>query len=171
MSDFALRLPAALFGIMTIPLIFFVGQQVFDRRVGLLAAAIYTFCPQAVIWAQYLWHPQQTQFFALLTSYLFYQAIRATPISPRYLYPATVAFVATYLSWEGSGFSSPRWDSALRWSRGRCLVAPGQTPLDRRRIRKFSCGVAINPAALAPNPVPRRRPRPERCQHAYALLS
>ena len=107
MSDFALRLPAALFGIMTIPLIFFVGTRVFDRRVGLLAAAVYTFCPQAVIWAQYLWHPQQTQFFALLTSYLFYEAIRYAPISPRYLYPATVAFVATYLSWEGSGFFLP----------------------------------------------------------------
>ena len=107
LSDYALRLPAAVFGILTILLIYFVGQQVFDRRVGLLAAAVYTFCPQAVIWAQYLWHPQQTQFFALLTSYLFYRAIRCTPISPRYLYPSAAAFIATYLSWEGSGFLLP----------------------------------------------------------------
>jgi hypothetical protein len=107
MTDYTLRLPAAVFGIMTIALIYIVGRQVFDRRVGLLAAAVYTFCPQAVIWAQYLWHPQQTQFFALLTSYLFYRAIRDTPLSPRYLYPATFAFIATYLSWEGSGFFLP----------------------------------------------------------------
>jgi 4-amino-4-deoxy-L-arabinose transferase-like glycosyltransferase len=107
LSDFALRLPAALFGILTIPLLYFVGRQVFDRRVGLLAAAVYTFCPQAVIWAQYLWHPQQTQFFALLTSYLCYQAIRSTPLAPRYLYLSALVLVITYLSWEGSGFFLP----------------------------------------------------------------
>jgi hypothetical protein len=121
MSDFALRLPAALFGIMTIPLIFFVGQQVFDRRVGLLAAAVYTFCPQALIWAQYLWHPQQTQFLALLTSYLFYQAIRYKPISAQYLYPATAAFVATYLSWEGAGFLLPAMGLGVAVVKGKDL--------------------------------------------------
>ncbi len=121
MSDFALRLPAALFGILTIPLLYVVGQQIFDRRVGLLAAAIYTFCPQALIWARYLWHPQQTQFFALLTSFLFYQAIRHTAISPRYLYAAAVAFIATYLSWEGSGFFLPALGLAVAVVKGKDL--------------------------------------------------
>jgi hypothetical protein len=118
-SDVALRLPAALFGTMTIPLIYFVGKRVFDRRVGLLSATIYAFCPQALIWSQYLWHPQQTQFFALLTSYLFYEAIRSSPIAPRYLYPAAVAFVATYLSWEGSGFLLPALGLGLAVVKGR----------------------------------------------------
>jgi len=118
-SEFALRLPAALFGIMTIPLIAFVGTQVFDRRVGLLAAAIYTFCPQALIWAKYLWHPQQTQFFALLTSYLFFRAIRHEPLSPKYLYLAALAFSATYLSWEGSGFFLPALGLALLVVKGK----------------------------------------------------
>jgi hypothetical protein len=58
LNDFAFRLPAAVFGIMTIPLIYLVGSRVFHQQVGLLAAAIYTLCPQALIWAQYLWHPQ-----------------------------------------------------------------------------------------------------------------
>lgn len=121
MSDFTLRLPAALFGIMTILLVYFVGSRIFDRRVGLLAAAVYTFCPQALIWAQYLWHPQQTQFLALLTSYLFYQAIRHTPIAPRYLYPAALAFIATYLSWEGSGFFLPAMALGLAAVKGKDL--------------------------------------------------
>ena len=106
-NDFALRLPAALFGTMIIPLIYAIGKQIFDPRVGLLAAAVYTFCPQALVWAKYLWHPQQTQFFALLTSYLFYRAIRPLPMSPVYLYLAAAAFIATYLSWEGAGFLLP----------------------------------------------------------------
>jgi hypothetical protein len=118
-NDFALRLPAALFGIMTIPLIYFIGRQVFDRRVGLLAAAVYTFCPQALIWAKYLWHPQQTQFFALLTSYLFYCAIRTAPMSPRYLYLTAVSFILTYLSWEGAGFLLPALGIGLMVVRGK----------------------------------------------------
>jgi hypothetical protein len=118
-NDFALRLPAALFGIITIPLIYFIGQRVCDRRVGLLATAVYTFCPQALIWAKYLWHPQQTQFFALLTSYLFYRAIRPVPISPVYLYLAAISFILTYLSWEGAGFLLPALGVALVVVRGK----------------------------------------------------
>jgi hypothetical protein len=118
-NDFALRLPAALFGIMTIPLIYVVGQRVFAPPVGLMAAAIYTFCPQALVWARYLWHPQQTQFFALLTSYLFYRAIRSTPMSPTYLYCAASAFIVTYLSWEGAGFLLPALGIGLLVTKGR----------------------------------------------------
>jgi Dolichyl-phosphate-mannose-protein mannosyltransferase len=119
MNDFALRLPAALFGIMTIPLIYAVGRQVFDERVGLLAAALYAFCPQALVWAKYLWHPQQTQFFALLTSYLFYRAISHMPMSPKYLYLTAISFIITYLSWEGAGFLLPALGIGL-------LVVKGQ---------------------------------------------
>jgi hypothetical protein len=118
-NDFALRLPAALFGIMTIALIYVVGRQVFDSRVGLMAAAIYTFCPQALVWAKYLWHPQQTQFFALLTSYLFYRAIRPAPMSPKYLYLAAIAFIVTYLSWEGAGFLLPALGMGLLVVKGK----------------------------------------------------
>jgi hypothetical protein len=118
-SDFALRLPAALFGIITIFLIYFVGRQVFDQRVGLLAASIYTFCPQALIWAKYLWHPQQTQFFALLTSYLFFRAIRDQVFIPKYLYLAAAAFIITYLSWEGAGFFLPALGLGLLAVRGK----------------------------------------------------
>jgi 4-amino-4-deoxy-L-arabinose transferase-like glycosyltransferase len=118
-NDFALRLPAALFGITTILLLYVIGKEVFDARVGLLAAAMFTFCPQALIWAKYLWHPQQTQFFALLTSYLFYRAIRSTPISPHWLYLATFTYLLTYLSWEGTGFLLPALGVGLLVVKGR----------------------------------------------------
>jgi hypothetical protein len=121
-NDFALRLPAAFFGIMTIPLIYVAGQQVLDRRVGLLAAAIFTFCPQALIWAKYLWNPQQTQFFALLTSLLFYRAIRHSPMTSRYLYLAAFSFILTYLSWEGAGFFLPALCLGLVAIKGRDLT-------------------------------------------------
>ncbi len=118
-SDLALRLPAALFGTATILLVYFAGKDLLDRRVGLLAAAIYAFCPQALIWAKYLWHPQQAQFFALLTAYFFYRAIRETALSPRYLYLTAVSFIITYLSWEGTGFLLPGLGLALLAVKGR----------------------------------------------------
>ena len=46
------RLPAAVGGVMTILLIYYVGARLFDRRVGLLAAALLTFNP---------WHIQQSR--------------------------------------------------------------------------------------------------------------
>jgi hypothetical protein len=119
LNDFALRLPAALFGIMTILLTYCIGRTVFDKRVGLLAAAVYTICPQALIWARYLWHPQQTQFFALLTSYLFYLAIRSVPMSTAYLYLTAISFILTYLSWEGAGFLLPGLGIALAVVKGK----------------------------------------------------
>lgn len=45
MSVITTRLPAAICGILTIPLIYYVGSRMFDRRVGLLAALILTFNP------------------------------------------------------------------------------------------------------------------------------
>jgi len=52
----------------------------------------------------YLGTRRQVQFFALLTSYLFYRAVQAEQVSAGYLYLAAIAFILTYLSWEGAGF-------------------------------------------------------------------
>ncbi len=103
-NDFAYRLPAAIFGILTILLIYYVSASLINRWAAIVATAIYTFFPPAILWAQYLWHPQQAQFFALLTSFLFYKAIEKEVINKRYLYLATATYIMLYLTWEGTGF-------------------------------------------------------------------
>ncbi len=46
--DGGLRAPSAIFGILSIPLIFAVGRRLFDERVGLVAAALLAMSPFAV---------------------------------------------------------------------------------------------------------------------------
>ncbi len=45
MNTITARLPAAVCGILTVPLIYYVGARMFNRKVGLLAAVILTFNP------------------------------------------------------------------------------------------------------------------------------
>jgi len=102
-SDLTVRIPAIVFAMLTLLLIAYVGSRVWSVGVGLLAAAVYAFLPFAVVWGSNATHPQQTQFFALLASYLFYRMLRTEPIQPRYAYGTAASFVAAYLSWEGTG--------------------------------------------------------------------
>ncbi|MEK6684567.1 MAG: glycosyltransferase family 39 protein [Nitrospirota bacterium] len=128
-TDWAVRLPAALFGTATILLIGLVGTRLFDRRTGLLAALIYALIPWSVQWARNAFYPQQTQFFALLTFYLFYEAAKTYPFDRRFVSWATAGVVLTYLSWEGTGFILPALGAALiamhpadgRWLKDRLL--------------------------------------------------
>ena len=120
-SDWAVLLPAVVFGTLTTLLLGLMGRSLFDWRTGLLAALIYAFNPFNVFWAQHCFHPSQDQFFALLTIWFFYLAIRQPgKLEPKYLYGACLCFCLLYLSWEGSGFLLPVLAGAL------LLMHPGR---------------------------------------------
>ncbi len=98
------RLPALIFGTLTVGLIGWVGFRLFDWRTGVTAAAVWVFLPVPVNWSIDGFYPSQEAFLALATFWLFYEAIREHQINARYLRLAAVAFILTYLSWEASGF-------------------------------------------------------------------
>ena len=107
-SDWAVLLPAVVFGTLTTLLLGLMGRNLFDWRAGLLAALIYAFDPLNVFWAQHCFHPSQDQFFTILTIWLFYLAIRqAGKLDPKYFYAACLCFCLAYFSWEGQGFLLP----------------------------------------------------------------
>ena len=107
-SDWAVLLPAVVFGTLTTLLLGVIGRNLFDWRTGLLAALIHAFDPLNVFWAQHCFHPSQDQFFTILTIWLFYLAIRqAGKLDRKYFYAACFCFCLTYLSWEGSGYLLP----------------------------------------------------------------
>jgi hypothetical protein len=55
-----------------------------------------------------LFHPSQDGFFAIITIWLFYLAIRQPgKLDPKYFSAVCVCFCLTYLSWEGQGFLLP----------------------------------------------------------------
>lgn len=101
------RVPALLFGTLTVGLVGLVGYRMMSWRVGLVSAFIYAFMAIPLNWSQDGFYLTQEGFFSLLTIWLFYEAIRDPGIHRRYLTYAAVGFILTYLSWEGSGFILP----------------------------------------------------------------
>jgi hypothetical protein len=122
-TDWAVRLPALLFSTLTLLAIFHIGLQFWGVWAGILAAAIYAFSPFAITWGSNAFHPQQTQFFALLTTYLFHKALMAESrvIAPKYLWGSSACFALTYLSWEASAFLLPALFISLLAVKGRNL--------------------------------------------------
>jgi hypothetical protein len=107
LTDVAVRLPAALFGLGTTYLIFSTAWRWFDWRVAILAGILYALSPWAIFWATNAFHPSQMQFFAMLTIIQAHKIITLNKVEPRTYYLTTFFFTCAYLSWEGIGFLLP----------------------------------------------------------------
>lgn len=74
-SEFALRVPSALAGVAAIPALYHLGKELFDRRVGCVAALLATVSPFAV------WYSQEVRSYSLLmllsaaSTYFLYRAV------------------------------------------------------------------------------------------------
>jgi 4-amino-4-deoxy-L-arabinose transferase-like glycosyltransferase len=117
-SEWSMRLPSCLMGTLCIGVMGLMGRRLFGWRTGLFAALIYACLPLNIRWAQNAFYPTQCQFIAMLTFWLFYEAIQLRPFHRKLLTAATVAFCLMYLSWEGTAFVLPALFLALvivRW--------------------------------------------------------
>jgi 4-amino-4-deoxy-L-arabinose transferase-like glycosyltransferase len=65
----------ALFGIATVWLIYHVGKEFFDKKTGLIAAALYAVSPLVITYSHSSWNPNVVPFFSLLTIYLLYKGV------------------------------------------------------------------------------------------------
>jgi len=65
----------ALFGIATVWLVYHVGKEFFDKKTGLIAAALYAVSPLVIIYSHSSWNPDTVPFFSLLTLYVLYKAV------------------------------------------------------------------------------------------------
>ncbi len=102
-SEAAARVPAALFGLGTLALIFLAGRRWFDDRIALWAAFLYAICPWAIYWGRNAFYPSQTQFFAMLSTVLVYRLLAQDRVPPRHYYLIAASLCLMYLSWEASG--------------------------------------------------------------------
>ncbi|MGQ9625981.1 MAG: glycosyltransferase family 39 protein [Anaerolineae bacterium] len=60
-SEFALRFPSLIFGLLTVPLFYMLGRKLFDESAGVLAAYLVALSPL------YLWYSQEARMYTLLT--------------------------------------------------------------------------------------------------------
>ena len=65
----------ALFGVATVWLIYHVGKEFFDKKTGLIAAALYSVSPLVITYSHSSWNPNVVPFFSLLTLYFLYKAV------------------------------------------------------------------------------------------------
>ncbi|KCZ72294.1 PMT family glycosyltransferase, 4-amino-4-deoxy-L-arabinose transferase [Candidatus Methanoperedens nitroreducens] len=95
-NEFAARLPSALFGVLTIPLVYLAGKEFGNKRVGIIAAFLITFSVFEIVWNRDARMYSQFQFLYLLTAYLFYIFIknRAWKVIPAII----VSFILAYYS-------------------------------------------------------------------------
>ncbi len=132
--DWSLRVPSLLFGTAVCGLLGVIGARMFNRRTGLLAALIYACLAFNILWARHCFHLQQTQFFALLCFYVFYESIRrGNGVDRRYFPAACILFCLTYFSWEGSGFILPVF----------AVMLVAMNPNDWRWLRQFHFWVGL----------------------------
>lgn len=66
----------ALFGIATVWLIFKVGSELMNQRVGIISAFLYAISPIVIAYSRSSWNPNIMPFFSLLTLYILYKALQ-----------------------------------------------------------------------------------------------
>lgn len=72
-SEFSARLPSVIFGTLTIPLVYMIGEKLWNRKLALIAAFFITFSVIEITWSRQARMYQQLQFFYLASIYLFYE--------------------------------------------------------------------------------------------------
>lgn len=73
LNNFAIRFPSVIFGILTIWLVYLLGKELFNKKVGLIAAFLTTFLKIEILWSRQARPYQALQFFYLLSAYFIYK--------------------------------------------------------------------------------------------------
>src|SRR4029079_4396755 len=98
-----LRVPTMLFSMATLVLISYVAWKWFDGYVAAVVGVLYAFSPHIIGMSDFGRSVSEVQFFTLLAMWLTYEAVRGTgPPNLKFMYGATLATIAMYLSWEGT---------------------------------------------------------------------
>lgn len=66
----------AIFGVMTVFLVYYVGKKIFDVKTGLFAASLYAVSPVIIAYSRSSWNPNPVPFFSILSLYLLYLGVK-----------------------------------------------------------------------------------------------
>lgn len=93
---FASRLVSVIFGILGIIVTYFLGKEIYNKKIGLIAALFVTFSSIEIAWSRQARMYAQFQFFYLLSLYLFYKFINNKSL--KYFILSLIFTIATILS-------------------------------------------------------------------------
>ena len=93
---FAPRLVSVIFGILSIIVTFYFGKEIYNKKIGLIAALFVTFSSIEIAWSRQARMYAQFQFFYLLSLYLFYKFINNKSL--KYFILALILTISTILS-------------------------------------------------------------------------
>ncbi len=79
-NEFVLRFVPALLGVLTIPLIYFVGKEFMDRNVGIIAAAASAFSPFLIFYSQEARAYSMMFFFVAFSMVFYFRALKNNDI-------------------------------------------------------------------------------------------
>lgn len=79
-NEFVLRFIPALLGVLTIPLVYLIGREFYDRNAGLIAAAAVTFSPFLIFYSQEARAYSMMLFFVAAAMLFFLQALRSSDL-------------------------------------------------------------------------------------------
>jgi len=85
LNELAIRLPSLIFGVLTIWAVYLLGKELFNRNVGLVAAAFTTFLKIEILWSRQARPYQALQFFLLLGIWFAYKLTKEEKFNCRYL--------------------------------------------------------------------------------------
>lgn len=114
-SEYSVRLPAWLFSLGTLTLIYFVGKSWFDSRIAFWAVLLCAISPWSNYWSANCFYPSQVQFFTLLTVFFLSRMLREEKIQRRNYYFVALSICFTFLSWEGIGLILPAFALIALW--------------------------------------------------------
>lgn len=166
-SEFAMRAPSLAAGAALIGVLYLLGHELYDRRAGLLAAALGTVAPFLV------WYSQEARMYALLmlfaTLAMYAQVLVLRRGRPRHwaLYAvATVAllwtqyFGALFVAVQQAGFlvaadsrrraGRPNWPFARAWLGSLALIAVAVAPIIPFALDQFQANQAAGRGFNAP---------------------
>ena len=84
-GEVVFKIPAFIFGLLLIPAVYFLGREVSDRRVGLIAAAITAVAPEAIYYSQEARPYTLAALLCCLVVFLYCKAITSTEHQTWYL--------------------------------------------------------------------------------------
>jgi len=102
LNELAVRLPSALFGVLSVFLIYLISAKFFGRKIGLLSAFIAAITPWLIYFSRGAWEVNICLTLTLLGIYLFLKSLD----NPKFLVFSAVSFALTFLDYQGAKLST-----------------------------------------------------------------